>query len=157
MTTYQFFTLLIPILSATIVGVLTYLFALKSKRIDLLYQNKIPAFKELALKLTEYKNFCLGRVAYLQGNEYSPFWEEGSGTLHHRTEIANVAAHNAIFLTDHSRKLLYKMLAEMGLSCNIEVALILDPDLTIDSKVYEVKANTVDMIIESLYKELNLE
>ena len=156
MTTYQMFTLLIPILSAAIVGLLTYFFALKSKKFDLLYQNKVPAFKEIALKLTAYRNFCLGRVAFLQGNEFSPFWESGPGALHHRTEIANVIALNSIFLSKRNNDFLYSLLNDMSLMCNMEVSLITNPEMNVDSNIYFNEVKRVDSAIQSLYSELNL-
>ncbi|MBG6188417.1 hypothetical protein [Flavobacterium sp. CAN_S2] len=87
---FKFLAVISPFVSAFLTGLLTYYFTLKTKKFDILYQNKIPAFKEITSELIELKKFCLGRVAYFQGNEVSPYWEENLGVLAHRTSITEI-------------------------------------------------------------------
>jgi hypothetical protein len=65
-------------------------------------------------KLIGFKNFCNGRIAYLIGNEYSPYFEEGSGTLEHRSQIAESYDLNSIFLCEKSRNEITHLINKMS-------------------------------------------
>ncbi|HJP62292.1 MAG TPA: hypothetical protein VJ844_02565 [Mucilaginibacter sp.] len=157
MNIYQTLSLVIPILSVIIVGVITYYFAIKSKKFELLYESKIPAFKEISAKLTEYKTFCWGRVAYYQGNAFSPYYSDQLKALHHRTEIAKSYESNSIFLSKRNRNAIIELLNAMSILCNIELQIASYPNNTNDySDAYELAAKKVDSLIEMLYDDLNL-
>jgi hypothetical protein len=123
------------------------------------YQNKIPAFKEITATLIEFKKFCVGRIAYFEGNEYSPFYNENIGTLAHRTKIANASENNSIFLSQDSRNSIDNLINTMSILCSAEIVMI-----TTD---YHERANGIkeeyDRLqkmtgncIDILYKDLNL-
>jgi hypothetical protein len=157
MAAYQILTLCIPLLSALIVGVLTYKFAIRSKKFDLLYASKIPAFKDIAVKLTNYKTFCRGRVAYYQGNEFSPNYVAGVGALSHRIEITTVTDLNSIFLSKSNRESIRTLLNNISILCNIELHIAEGKDVATDySNVYEAAALQVEALIDILYQDLNL-
>jgi hypothetical protein len=77
MDIYKALAIISPFVSAALGGLLTYFFTIRGKRYDLLYQSKIPAFNEVSLELTAFRNYCMGRVASYEGNEFSPYLEEG--------------------------------------------------------------------------------
>jgi hypothetical protein len=129
---------------------------MRGKRFDLLFQSKIPAFKDLSVALTNYKNFCLGRVAFYEGNEYSPYWEEGSGTLHHRTEIAQVTSMNSIYFSSETRKSITDLLNSMAGLCGAEVQILLNNELPGLKKSYFSMYEKTEVCINQLYAELNL-
>lgn len=149
-------SIILPLILAALSAFLTYKFTINSKRVEILYQNKIPAFKEIAYKIIEFKNFCDGRVAYFRANEYSPFYEEGAGTLKHRTEIAKSFPTNNIFLSRKSKILVTDLINNMSGLCSAEVSLTYS-DIELDpSWEYERMSILSSTVIENLYQELNL-
>lgn len=132
MNLLQILTLSIPILSALIIALITYRFAIKSKKFDLLYASKIPAFKEIAAKLTDFRLSCLGKVAEYKGLEFSPYLVTSS-VLIHRGYIAAVTDANAIFLSKDNREKLTKLMDNMGKLCSLELRLAGNPDDTGDA------------------------
>ena len=153
---YKTLAVISPFVSAFLAGFTTYYFTLKTKKFDILYQNKIPAFKEITSKLSELKKFCLGRSAYFQGNEFSPYWEENLGALEHRTSIAEVFENNYIFLSKSSKESIENLINTMSGLCNAEISLAGDNDLPGVEKEYERIAEITEKTINILYSELNL-
>jgi len=145
-----------PFVSVALGSLITYFFTIRGKRYDLLYQSKIPAFKEMSLELTAFRNYCLGKVASYEGNEFSPYLEEGKGTLTHRTDIAMAIANNGIFFRPTSRETVEQLMDEMSMLCNIEVGLAAGNDCGDLTDNYRKMAEKTSRAIEILYKELNL-
>ena len=52
---YKILAIVSPFISAFLAGVLSYYFTIKSKRFDILYQHKLPVFKEMSAKLIEFR------------------------------------------------------------------------------------------------------
>lgn len=153
---YKILSILSPFVSAFLAGLLTYYFTLKTKKFDILYQNKIPAFKETVSKLVDLKKFCLGRIAYFQGNEFSPYFQDTAGALHHRTEISNIYELNAIFLSSDSKKVIDNLLNEMSGLCNAEIAMTSGDTLSGVEKEYDRILKLTENCISTLYTDLNL-
>lgn len=153
---YKSLAIASPFISAFLAGLLTHFLTLKTKRFDILYENKIPAFKERTLKLIEFRKFCDGRVAFLEGNEYSPYYDENVGALHHRTEIANITDLNYIFISTSSRKKIYNLLNELSILCNVEVAILADTHTPQLEDEYIRVSSLAENCIVALYTELNL-
>lgn len=126
---YKLVAIISPFLASGLTGWITYNITMKGKRFDLLYQSKVPAFKELSIKLTNYKNFCLGTVAFFEGNEYSPYWEEGTGTMHYRNEIAEAASMCSIYFSSKMKKSIDNLLNLMAGLCGAEVQNALKNDV----------------------------
>lgn len=143
--------------SATFVTYFNYKFGVKTKKLDILFTNRLTAFKDISSKIVLFKNFCTGRIAYLNANEYSPFYEEGFGALHHRTEIANSLQANSIFLSSDSRAIVNDLLGQMSGLCNGEAALALNPqgDLNLESE-YQRMESLAESATEVLYNELGI-
>jgi hypothetical protein len=137
--------------SATLVTYFNYRFAVKTKKLDILYSNRLTAFKNVATKIVSFQNFCTGKLAYSQGNEYSPFYEEGFGGLHHRTEIANSLQTNAIFLSKDS------LLNQTSGLCNGEAALAVNDNkgLNLDGE-YSRMETLSESAVDVLYAELGI-
>jgi len=152
------FTLLSPFIAAFIAARLTYFFTLKSKKFDILYANKIPAFKNINDELIKYKIFCLGRVAFLEGNELSPYWSEYIGVFEFRKSITKVYEENLIFVSKKSRKAIENLINNQSLLCNIEIQLVdneLDDSIDLKTSYFNAYVE-VDELIQILYEELNL-
>jgi hypothetical protein len=153
---YKFLAVISPFVSAFLAGLLTYYFTLKTKKFDILYQNKIPAFKEITSELIKLKKFCVGRVAYFQGNEFSPYWEENLGALAYRTSITEIFENNSIFLSKSSKKSIESLINEMSGLCNAEIILASNDELPEVEKEYERIAKMTEKLITILYSDLNL-
>jgi hypothetical protein len=156
MTAIQITAIISPFVSAALTAFLAFKFTSKSKRIDILYQNKVPAFKEIAANIISFKNFCEGRVAYFQANEFHPFYTDSLGTLGHRTKIALSFEENVVFVTKDARRVISDFLNQMSGLCNAEIALAGgDNDLQPVSE-YQRMSILGDSAVELLYNELNL-
>jgi hypothetical protein len=156
MDIFKTLAIISPFVSAALGGLITYFFTIRGKRYDLLYQSKIPAFKEVSLELTAFRNYCLGKVASYEGNEFSPYLEEGKGTLTHRTDIALAIAHNGIFFKPTSREAVEKLMNDMSMLCNVELGLAAGNEYGDLKNNYWEMANKTTSVIDVLYKELNL-
>ena len=156
MDIFKIATLVSPFVSASLVGLLTYYFTIKTKKFNVLYLNKLTAFKEITNKLTGFKNFCNGRIAFLQGNEFAPFYEKNIGTLYYRTEIANISELNSIFLSKKGQQVIEDLINRMSTLCTAELAIVQnDKELNIIG-LYENLLNQTENCIRNLYLEINL-
>lgn len=144
-----------PFISAAIAGVISYLVMISGKRYDFMYQSKIPAFKDLSLSLINYKNYCLGKVANYEGNEFSPYFELEGSTLQHRTVIAQVASLNTIYFSDSTRKLIDELMNSMSSLCNAELHIASGQEFEDLESSYYSMSEKVELCITALYKELN--
>lgn len=158
MDVFKILAIVSPFISAILTALVTYRFTIKNKKFDILYQNKIPAFKDVATELINYKKYCLGQAASYQGNEFSPYYDEGEGTLTHRKKIAEVAEMNVLFLSTKSKVLIGNLINNMSIACNIELYIAAGKESEFPEldKSYEDTASQVDEIIEELYRELRL-
>lgn len=145
-----------PFIAAFLAALLTYYFTLRTKRFDILYQNKVPAFKDVTAKLIDFKKFCIGRMAFLKGNEFSPYYEENVGSLHHRTEIAHIVDANAIFFSREVRDTLENLTAQLSGLSNAELVIVSGGDLPGIDKEYERLIILTEECINRLYNDLNL-
>ena len=133
---YKGVALFSPLLTATLTSTITYYFALKGKKFDILYQNKISECKAVVIKLVDYKVYCMGRIAYLQGNELAPHWEEGTGTLSHQTEISQAVALNTFYLSQNSVDNLNNLISAMSVLSNVEMDNNIGKEVDRIDKVY---------------------
>lgn len=153
---YKILAIISPFLSAILASYATYYYTLKTKRFDILYQNKIPAFKEIVTRLIELKKFCIGRLAHYEGNEYSPYYEESTGVLEHRTLLADSYELNSIFLSKSSRKSIENLLDDLSGLCNAERCIGSGDDTLNVENEYGRIAKITEDTINKLYSELNL-
>ena len=153
---YKLLAIISPLASVFLAGLFAYVFSLRAKKFDILYENKIPAFKEITFKLTNLKKFCDGRVAYFIASEYSPYYESNVGILQHRIEIANTVDINSIFISPKSRKSIDNLLSEMGSLANAEQSIISGNDMIGIEDEYERINLLTENCIAVLYKDLNL-
>ncbi|QNR85076.1 hypothetical protein H9N25_00770 [Pedobacter riviphilus] len=129
---------------------------MKGKRIDLYYQSKLPAFKELSIALANYKNYCLGKTAFYEGNEFSPFMEAQGGTLEHRGLIAQTASINSMYFSLKSRLAVEELLNQMSGLCNAELYIAQGQDVGNLKDDYFEMSQAAERCIDGLYKELKL-
>lgn len=146
-----------PFISAFLAGLITFRYTIKQKKFDLLYANKIPAFKEVVSTLINFKKFCLGRIAYFEGNEFSPYYEENLGALSHRILISETLDANTVFVSKSSRTKINELVNELSLLCNAEIVLAQGKDFPEVKDGYEKMLEKSEDCIQYLFKELNIE
>lgn len=117
---YKIAAIISPFITAIITSTITYYFTLRSKKLEVIYQNRINEYKIIVTKLVAYKMFCEGRIAYYLGNEYSPVWTEEFGTFEYRRDIYNTMELNSFHLSQKSKDSINNLIAEMGTLCNAE-------------------------------------
>lgn len=164
MSTIEIIAVISPFISAGLTGYLTYFFHWKAKRIDILYDNKIPAFKKIYSEVLVFKSFCEGRVAYLDGNEFSPFYESEVGAFEIRRRIAQSFSENSIFFSEQSTKKVSTLLNDMSILCNLEIHMADPESVDAESKMqnlnyrsaYENMIFKSQKVIRFLYEEINL-
>jgi hypothetical protein len=160
MDTFKFFVIISPFISAGLASFLTYFFGTRTKRKELLYQNRIESFKQIAVRISDLKKYCIGQLAIFRESEFSPFYElEGSGLIH-REKIADVVEYNQLFLTTKSRIALEDLDGQISMICNAELNISNRTDedeLTDYSSVYEYTLKQANSCLDILYKELDLD
>jgi hypothetical protein len=143
--------------SATLVTYFNYRFGVRTKRLDILYTNRLTAFKDISARIVAFKNFCTGKIAHSQGNEYPPFYKEGFGVLHHRAKIAESLQANAIFLSNDSRVIVTDLLNQMGGLCNGEATLASGDNADVNLNGEYSRMETLsESAVEVLYRELGI-
>jgi hypothetical protein len=155
MNAIQIIAIVSPFVSSILTAFITFKFTSRSKAIDILYQNKIPAFKTIAGNISSFKNLCEGRIANFQGNEVHPYYTDFVGVLEYRNKIAGSLEVNVAFISKTSRLVISDLLNQMGGLCNAELAMAGGDSIEPISE-YERMANLADCALEVLYQELNL-
>jgi len=144
---FKWLAIFSPIISGIIVGVVTHTLSNRSKRIEILYQNKTRAFNELHKILIDYR-------FELEYNIYNnPFLERSSdakGTVETLSLLNNALVRNNIYLNEQSRKSVMDLVTKINFFCNFQKQDFENINPYIDMAV-EVKN-----VIDNLYKDLNL-
>jgi hypothetical protein len=73
-----------PFIAAAIAAAVAYYFAVKGKKLDILYTNRIIALKAISAQLIELNNYVSGVLAYLQANEWAGNYHPPGGALKRR-------------------------------------------------------------------------
>lgn len=142
-----------PFIAAAIAAVLAYYFAIKGKKLDILYANKVPALKAIAAQVIELSNYLSGVLAYLQANEWAGNYQPPGGALERRGELARVVTMNNLFLTPQGRPVLSDLLAHLAPICAAEARYVLDRTEDLQP-LYESVYNRVEECMDILHKEL---
>lgn len=156
MNYFQIASIVSPFIAAILASLLSYSFTTKTKRKEFLYQNRVDSFKSIAAKITSFKKYCLGRIASLKGNEFSPYYDEEGSGLTFRREISTDSELNQLFLTKKSRSAIDSLLNNMGPLCNAELHNA-PPNEYSYGNVYELSLKECENCLEILYKELDLD
>ncbi len=144
---FKWLAIISPIVSGIIVGFVSHTLSNRSKRIDILYQNKIRAFNELHKILIDYR-------FELEPNIYNnPFLERSSdakGAKETLSLLNNTLVRNNIYLNKESRKATMDLVTKINLFCNFQ-----KQDFE-NINPYIEMAVEVNKVIDTLYKDLNL-
>jgi hypothetical protein len=148
----------LAVVSPFISGYVTYWLTNRSKKSELLYQHRMPAFKEVVAVLVKIRQYAEGKIALERGAEFSPYFDEAGSALSLRTELANASAVNEIFLTDKSKRLIQDVDSQIGIFCNAEIWITSRPIEETESRTadYTPLHNVVERSLKGLYKEMNL-
>ncbi|MDO7849586.1 hypothetical protein Q5H92_24705 [Hymenobacter sp. M29] len=142
---------------------ITYFLALRSKKNEYLYQNRLPAFKEVAAVFAKIRKYCIGRMAIEVGAEFSPFYGEDGSALELREQLAEVRQLNEVFLTDKSKSVLESVDERLAMLCHIELQAASIVQLPEPSEYasdtltgWSDLLNVVEDALKVLYKEIGL-
>jgi hypothetical protein len=153
---------ILAVVSPFVSGGFTYILTQRSKKSEYLYQNRIPAFKEMLPVLVKIKKYTMGRMALANGAEYSPYFGTEGSALILRTELANIKESNSIFLTKRSNKFISELDSSLGNFCNAETSAWGSPEgYTRDEFIavmpdYSPLLDIVEKCLIGLYEEVGL-
>lgn len=136
-----------PIISSVIVGIVSHKLSNRSKRIEILYQNKVRAFNELHKILTDYR-FELEYDVY-----NNPFLEKNSdakGSLETLSLLNNALVRNSIYLNEKSRQAVMDLVTKINFYCTFKKEEF--PNIN----PYIEMAVEIKKVTDVLYKDLNL-
>jgi hypothetical protein len=144
---FKWLAVLSPIISGIIVGLVTHKLSNRSKRIEILYQNKIRAFNELHKILIDYR-FELEQIIYK-----NPFLERSSdakGSVETLTLLNNALVCNSIYINKKSRTVVMDLVTKIHFFCGSHMQDFENINPYIDMAV------DVNEAINILFKDLNL-
>jgi hypothetical protein len=144
---FKWLAVLSPILSGIIVGYVTHKLSNRSKRIEILYQNKTRAFNELNKILIDYR-FELEQKIY-----NNPFLERSSdakGTVETLTLLNNALVRNTVYLNKGSVKAVMDLVTKINFYCNFQ------EEEFKNINPYLEMAVEIKKVTDILYKDLNL-
>jgi hypothetical protein len=150
----QIIASIISFASACLVAGLTYRFAIQSKKVDILYQHKVPAFKAVVAALIDYKEYCLGRITDITSDTTSPYYDNQLGAVHYHGKFASEYAINSVFFSKNDRVLIEELLSKMAGISNAEISFGRDQMMVawLQNTIIEI-----DNLIQVLYKDLKLQ
>lgn len=147
---FKWLAIFSPIISGIIVGFVSHKLSNRSKRIEILYQNKIRAFNELHKILIDYR-FELESKIYK-----NPFLERSSdakGSIETLSLLNNTLVRNSIYLNKESRKAVMDLVTKINFFCDFQNQENQDFE---NINPYIDMAVEVNKVIDILYKDLNL-
>ena len=144
---FKWLAIVSPICSSLLVGIISHTLSNRSKRIEILYHNKLRAFNELHKILIDYR-------FELEYNIYNnPFLERNSdakGSLETLSLLNNALVRNSIYLTEKSRKTVIDLVTKINFYCTLKKEEL--PNI----KPYLEMAVEIKSVIDILYKDLNI-
>lgn len=148
---FKWLAIFSPVLSGIIGGILTHYLSNRSKRLEILYQHKIPAFKEIHKVLVNYKSFLEGKV------QVSEFLEnkQKATSIFTVNALNNLFEINGVYFNKNSRNLIISLIGDIHNMCNFEV-LVHHDEFKNSQLPYQQTIDKIEGVIEQLYKELNL-
>jgi|GEM_PF-2879108 len=153
---WDLFFKITPIVSPFLVGYIAYKYGVKSKKTEIIFQQKIVAFQQLNEVLADFKQYALAVVAESSGNEFALHPKEGESSLTHRQKLYKVVSKCEIFLDQKSRKKIEDLIGDLSVLNNAELYIAQEINTDIDwISRYETFAERVDEVIEILFKQLN--
>lgn len=144
---FKWLAIISPIFSGVIVGAVSHTLSNRSKRIEILYQNKIRAFNELHKILIDYR-FELEQDIY--NNPYLERSSDAKGSLETLSLLNNALVRNSIYLKEKSRNSVMDLVTKINLYCTFKKEEF--PNIN----PYIEMAVEVKKVIDILYKDLNV-
>jgi hypothetical protein len=151
----QIWDVLAPFIAAGLASWLTYHFALKQRRGEILIDQRLAAFNSLQAALVDLVHYC--EFKHHPGDDIGPSLPEGTpkSALLNIQIISQCFDANRIFISKKSRELLSKLLGLVSMAASMELAVVSDPELE-DRSLYGQIREDADSCLESLHTELGL-
>lgn len=144
---FKWLAIFSPIFSGVIVGFVSHKLSNRSKRIDILYQNKVRAFNELYKILVDYR-FELEYEIY--NNPYLEKNPDAKGSLETLSLLNNALVRNTIYLNEKSIKAVMDLVTKIHFYCTFKKEEF--PNIN----PYIEMAGEIKKVIDILYKDLNI-
>lgn len=144
---FKWLAIFSPIVSGIILGVVSHKLSNRSKRVEILFQNKIRAFNELHKILINYR-FELEPNIY--NNPFLTRSIDAKESVETLNLLNNALVHNSIYLNKESRKALMDLTTKINAFCRFRKEDFENINPYIDMAV------EVNRVIDILYKDLNL-
>lgn len=144
---FKWLAIISPIFSAIVVSIISHKLSNRSKRIEILYQNKVRAFNELHKILIDYR-FELEYDIY-----NNPFLEKNSdakGSLETLSLLNNALVRNSIYLNKKSSKAVMDLVTKINFYCTFKKEEF--PNIN----PYIEMAVEIKKVMDVLYKDLNI-
>lgn len=144
---FKWLAIFSPIFSGVIVGIVSHKLSNRSKRIEILYQNKVRAFNELHKILIDYR-FELEYDIY-----NNPFLEKNSdakGSLETLSLLNNALVRNSIYLNEKSRQAVMDLVTKINFYCTFKKEDF--PNIN----PYIEMAVEIKKVTDVLHKDLNI-
>ena len=144
---FKWLAIFSPIISGVIVGCVSHKLLNRSKRIEILYQNKTRAFYELHKILIDYRYDIEIKIYQ---NPYLEKSSDAKTSLETLTLLNNSLVRNSIYLSDKSRKVVIALVAKINFYCDYP-----EKDFP-NINPYIEMAGEIKKVIDILYKDLNI-
>lgn len=154
---FKWLALISPIVSGILAGLLTHTLANRSKRLEFLYQHKIPAFKEMQKAILHFNRHISNYLIEQHGIDSVPEQVENLSTLQHTHAISDIFRVNQIYFNKKSRMAITKLINSMFFVSGLELQRTLNIPLAQNlEESYMDISRMLDDTVNILYKDLNL-
>lgn len=158
----QLYTYAAPFIAAFVASWLTYTFAIKQKKYEVLLKEKLIAIKAVQERLTSLKRYCEASIAEVEGGDFNPNLEsllptDPKSALMHSTALQYTVDANYLFLTPKEKQSLEEVAIALGMLCSMELTMSADPSFKDSTPSgYRGALREIQNCLNLLYEELRL-
>jgi hypothetical protein len=151
----QVWDVLAPFVAAILASWLTYWFAMRQRRGEILLEQRLAAFNALQAALVGLVHYC--EFKHRPGDDIGPSLPEGTpiSALHNVQRLSHCVDANRIYISSPTRTALTKLCRSVSIAASMELAVLSDPSLE-DRSLYGQMRKDADLCIERLHSELHL-
>ena len=140
------------IVSGMVGAIITYILAALSRRLELLYHHKIPAFQEIQTLLTDYK---LELESNVYGSDFPGRTPDAKGSVATVRLLEHAYLRNSKYFSKNGREAIMDLVGKIDFLCSLELTAV-EENLKIERSLYVEMTIEVSKVIEILYKDLKV-